>query len=356
MAAGWLCQHLWRHFEFGGDREYLAGCAYPIMEDAAKFLLGFLVEDEEGYLSTAPSTSPENSFLVDKESVRQAELLKTMTPANQTATPDLTSPVAKSSTMDLTIIRELFEHCIRAAELLGVRSGFHDRLERALERLYPFKVGSYGQLQEWCFDFEENRPGMGHVSHMYGLYPGNLFTPHRNPGLHEACRKSMFRRHTHGAFQGGWPASWAVCLFARLKEAEVCGAIVKGMHEHRGASFMGAHFQIDCIYGLGAGIAEMLVQSHDGRIELLPALPLSWPEGHVSGLRTVGGFEVSIRWEAGRLTGGTVKSGHGGPCRVAGPGLRGALRDGKPIRVTSAADGTVEFVAESGKEYELKVE
>jgi alpha-L-fucosidase 2 len=120
--------------------------------------------------------------------------------------------------MDLSIIREVFEHCLRGADMLGCRGELHRRIERSLVRLYPFKVGRHGQLQEWCFDFAESMPGMGHVSHMYGLFPGELFTPQRNLNLYEACRESMFRRFAHGAFKWGWPAAWSVSLFARLKE------------------------------------------------------------------------------------------------------------------------------------------
>ncbi len=181
MAAGWLCQHLWRHVEYTGDTEFLARRAYPLIEEAARFFLGLLVEDEEGYLSTAPSTSPENNFFVDEQAALEADFLLAMSPENRMAVHQRTSAVAKSSTMDLSIIREVFEHCLRGADMLGRRGELHRRIERSLERLYPFKVGRHGQLQEWCFDFAECMPGMGHVSHMYGLFPGELFTPQRNP-------------------------------------------------------------------------------------------------------------------------------------------------------------------------------
>jgi alpha-L-fucosidase 2 len=323
MAAGWLCQHLWRHVEHTGDTEFLSRRAYPIIEDASRFFLGFLVEDEEGYLSTAPSTSPENNFFLDEQAAQEKEFLLAMSPENRMAVHQRTSAVSKSSTMDLTIIREVFEHCLRGAEMLGRRSDLHKKIERAMERLYPFKVGRYGQLQEWCFDFAECMPGMGHVSHMYGLYPGELFTPHRNPELYEACRKSMFRRFAHGAFKLGWPAAWSVALFARLKEREQAGQMVRESCRSLGANLMTEqHMQLDCAFGLGAGIAEMLLQSHDGRIELLPAVPGSWTEGRVSGLRARGGFEVSFQWKLGELARCEVRSTLGGPCRIHGPGLK----------------------------------
>ena len=322
MAAGWLCQHLWSHIEYTGDAEFLARRAYPLIEEAARFFLGLLVEDEEGYLSTAPSTSPENNFFVDEQAALEADFLLSMSPENRMAVHQRTSAVAKSSTMDLSIIREVFEHCLRGADMLGRRGELHRKIERSLERLYPFKVGRHGQLQEWCFDFAECMPGMGHVSHMYGLFPGELFTPQRNPDLYEACRKSMFRRFAHGAFKWGWPAAWSVSLFARLKERAQAGQMVRESCRSLGANLMTEqHLQLDCAFGLGAGIAEMLLQSHDGAVELLPAVPGSWTEGRVRGLRARGGFEVSFQWKRGMVTRCEVRSILGGRCRIHGPGL-----------------------------------
>jgi alpha-L-fucosidase 2 len=342
MAGGWLSQHLWRHYEYSGDKEFLRERAYPIMEDAARFLLEFLVEDEEGYLSTAPSTSPENSFFVDRSSASDAELLNAVSPHNRMDTHEKTSAVSKSSTMDLSIIRELLEHCLEAADVLDIRGEIHEQMVRALERLYPFKIGSHGQLQEWCFDFAECMPGMGHVSHMYGLFPGDLFTSTKNQELYEACRKSVFRRRTHGAFTrgGGWPSAWAVSLFARLKEAEEASLVLKGSLKGLGANLMTqSHLQLDCAFGLGAGVAEMLLQSHETTIELLPALPGSWRTGTVRGMRARGGFQVAFSWENGMITECEILSHHGGACTLKGPGI-----------------GTKELQVERGAVYHLESE
>jgi alpha-L-fucosidase 2 len=323
MAGGWLCQHLWRHYEYTGDTKYLAESAYPVMEAAARFFLDFLVEDEEGYLSTAPSTSPENSFFVDVSSATDANLLNAVSPQNRMDTDEKTSAVCKSSTMDLSIIRELFRHCLEAAQILGQQTGIHSEMERALKRLYPFRIGRYGQLQEWCSDFAECMPGMGHVSHMYGLFPGDLFTSNRNSELYEACRRSVFRRRAHGAFsEGHWPGAWAVALFARLKEAEAASHALKGALKGLGGNLMtAAHRQLDCAFGLGAGVAEMLLQSHDGRIELLPALPGSWRSGSIRGIRARGGFEVAFTWDGGQVTACEIRSRGGGTCTISGPGI-----------------------------------
>jgi alpha-L-fucosidase 2 len=256
--------------------------------------------------------------------------------------------------MDMTLIREVFAHCLEAAAILGERVDLHDRMEDALGRLYPFKVGKHGQLQEWGEDFAECTPGMGHVSHLYGLYPGNMFTPERDPMLYEACRKSIMRRYAHGGHRGGWPGSWAMCLFARLRESYVCGLIANSVFGRLGANMLTDRgFQIDCIYGIGAGVAEMLLQSHDGAIELLPALPPSWTDGRYAGFRTVGGFEVSAEWQDSKLTRASVTSLNGNVCRLKAGELGTVTCAGIPVEATRTGSDLVEFDTEEAKTYEI---
>jgi alpha-L-fucosidase 2 len=265
-----------------------------------------------------------------------------------------TSSVCKSSTMDMTLIREVFEHCLEAAELLGERTGLHEQMEDALGRLYPFQIGRHGQLQEWNEDFSECTPGMGHVSHLYGLYPGDMFTPDRNPELYEACRKSIMRRFTHGGHRGGWPGAWAMCLFARLKENFACGLIANSIYGRLGANMLtGRAFQIDCIYGLGAGVAEMLLQSHDGTIKVLPSLPPSWREGRYSGFRAIGGFEVSVEWQEGKPTRATVTSLNGNVCRLRAGDLKRVTSEGTLVKGVRMDADWIEFDTEKAKTYEI---
>jgi alpha-L-fucosidase 2 len=195
---------------------------------------------------------------------------------------------------------------------------------------------------------------MGHVSHLYGLYPGNLFTPERNPELYEACRKSIMRRYVHGGHRGGWPGAWAMCLLARLKESFACGLIANSVYGRLGANVLTENtYQIDCIYGIGAGITEMLLQSHNGAIELLPALPPSWRSGRYSGFRARGGFEVSVEWKEGRPTRATVRSLNGNVCRIQAGDLQRVTCAGTPVGITRTGSDWIEFDTESSKTYDI---
>ena len=355
MAGGWLCQHLWDHYAYTGDKEFLEKRAYPTMMGAAEFFLGFLVEDSEGYLSTAPSISPENNFFVgDMADIDQEMLLQISARNRMVNLQKITTPVCKSSTMDMTIIREIFERCLQGAEILGIKSDIHDRMAAALERLYPFQIGRHGQLQEWNEDFAECTPGMGHVSHMYGLYPGDIFTPESRPELYEACRKSMMRRLNHGGHTSHWPGAWGMSLFARLKESFICGTISHTVYSDLGANMMTAgSFQLDCIFGIGAGVAEILLQSHAGYIELLPALPPSWTSGRYAGLKTRGGFEVSCVWKDCKIVSAEVSSSLGGLCRIVASGVLSISLDGEDLGAKPSDSGVIEFESQSGSTYSL---
>jgi len=352
MAGAWLSTHLYDHYLFTGDEKFLKEKGYPLMKGAAEFMLSWLVRDNmSGYLVTNPSTSPENTFKIDG---KQYE-------------------VSMASTMDMSIIRELFADCIAAARILGIDTDFRAQLEDAKAKLYPFHIGKHGQLQEWFNDLDDPKDTHRHLSHLFALYPGNQITVQNTPELAAAAKQSLIHR---GDVSTGWSMAWKINWWARLQDGNHALKILKngltlidpaktlgpsGVQMGGGGTYpnlFDAHppFQIDGNFGATAGITEMLLQSNAEEVALLPALPDEWGYGSIKGIKARGNFTVDITWKDGKLAQAQLYSGSGLHCK---------LRTNVPVMVNGVHSKAVTgaqhkyvtaFKTEKDKTYKITVQ
>ncbi len=338
-GGAWLCEHLWEHYAFTRDKNYLKSI-FPTLTGAAQFFLSTMIaEPKNGWLVTAPSSSPENAFFQpgnDKEPVY----------------------VCMGPTMDVQIVRELFGNVLSAAEILEATDPVVDKIKAALPKLPPMQISKEGYLQEWLEDYPEAEPQHRHVSHLYGLFPSNQITPYRTPELAGAARETLNRRGDEGT---GWSRAWKVNFWARLHDGNRSYKLLKSLLQpafnarNPGKAGGGTYpnlfcshppFQIDGNFGGTAGIAEMLIQSHDGYVELLPALPDKWKSGEFSGLRVRGGAVMDVRWENGQVTEAVVHAKADNTIRIKLPAYVTDVtsENGSPVK----EDGFLKLVVYSG--------
>ena len=350
MGGAWLAAHLWEHYLYTLDKEYLAKYAYPLLKGATQFILDWVVTDSKtGYIVTSPSTSPENSFNVPGKGRRIA--------------------TSYGATSDLAIIRELLSATWCAAEELRVDAELQGNIHAVLEQLYPYQIGKRGNLQEWYHDFEEYEPTHRHLSHLIGLFPGSHISPEKSPELAAAAKRSIDLRGRHST---GWSTGWRIGLYARLCEAEAAyeryrllltytralntKVKARGVIGGTYPNLLDSHppFQIDANFAAPAGVAELLLQSQFGSIDLLPALPKAWSEGSFRGLRARGAFEVDLKWRKGEIERGSILSLAGSEC---------TLRSRTPLKIKGVKATTekvgdwyvVKFPTEKSKRYEFVV-
>lgn len=342
MGANWLSRHLWEHYLYTGNTAFLSKTAYPLMKGAAAFTLDWLIKDSAGHWVTTPSTSPENDFYDGAKK----------------------SGISIASTMDMGIIRDLFNNCIAAARLLHTDSAFIDTLKSRLALLYPFQTGSRGQLQEWYKDFADVDPHHRHTSHLYALHPAKEISPLTTPELAQAARKTLELRGDDGT---GWSLAWKVNMWARLLDGNHAYTLFKNLlrltkenntsYNKGGGAYpnlFDAHppFQIDGNFAGTAGVAEMLLQSQHNELHLLPALPDAWQSGTVKGLVGRGNFVVDMHWEKGRLQYGTVTARNGGVCKVR-TSVPVQLKGTTLVSEASSIGYLLSFTAVKGKTYAI---
>lgn len=333
MGAAWLCLHIWEHYKFTQDKDFLNE-KYETLREAAEFFVDFLIEDKKGRLVTCPSVSPENSYIT--ESGSQGAL-------------------CIGPSMDSQILHELFTAVIESSEILGRDESFAKKLLGMRERLPKPEIGKYGQIKEWAEDYDEVEPGHRHISQLFALYPADIISSRKTPELAKAAKATLERRLSHGGGHTGWSRAWIINHWARLFDGEKLYENIIALLSHStNPNMFDMHppFQIDGNFGGSAGIAEALIQSENDEIIILPALPSEWKNGSFRGLKARGGFEVSCEWKDGKPVSARITAVRNGKCTVVAEKCE--VECGGEKRQCDYHDGACSFEVSAGKAYSLK--
>jgi alpha-L-fucosidase 2 len=338
-AAAWLAQHMWWHFEYGCDEQFLRERAYPFFREVAQFYEDYLIEDDKGILQIVPSQSPENRFV---------------------GATSLPVSLCVSASIDVELVMDSLRYCIKASKVLRIDQEKRIVWEEMLSRLPGLKVGSKGQLLEWNEEFEEAEPEHRHISHLYGLFPGDIITPEKDRRLFDAALRSLELRLSSGGGHTGWSRAWTACCFARAGDPAKALEHLKALiTDFTTPSLLDIHppyiFQIDGNLGGTAAITEMLFQSHGGVIDLLPTLPDIWPEGKISGLRARGGYSLNMEWKDMKLKKAEIFTDIDGDCKIRDRYENGyTVKDEKGDVLETFKEGdTIVFKVKEGETYEL---
>ena len=348
VGGAWLCTHLWEHYEYSRDEAFLRE-SYPLMEGSVQFFADFLVEHPNGkWLVTNPSTSPENFPDGGGNKPYFDEVTGSKLPG---------TTICAGSSIDMQILYDLFGYYLRASEILGKSSPLIERVKAARERLVPPQIGSDGSLQEWADDWRSLEKNHRHFSHLYGLYPGKVLWEKRTPELIEAYKKVLNERGDGGK---GFSMAWKMALWARLGDGNRANKIFKGYLDEQSCSQLfalcGKSLQVDGTLGVTAAITEMLMQSHEGFIRLLPAVPDDWKTGELKGVRARGGFELDFQWIDKKVTKLKILSTAGSGFRLKINRPVEVISNGKKQSVKISADGIVEFPTKKGNIYLLQLQ